>query len=190
MNFEKSKQNTNRSLHSYQHELSISEMPFTYGSSYVKKTYEVRQYRFSIFHITELTKLRIPILLTCQKKNTLFSTHSVFIGLAFLFQSSEIQKSCSYTELPQTSRQAHTFDHSVTGILYMLYLVAQSCPTLCDPMDYSPPGSSVHGDSLGKNPGVRCHALLQEIFPTQGSNPGLPPCRQILYHLSHEGNTL
>ena len=42
MNFEKSKQNTNRSLHSYQHELSISEMPFTYGSSYVKKTYEVR----------------------------------------------------------------------------------------------------------------------------------------------------
>ena len=48
-------------------------------------------------------------------------------------------------------------------------LVAQSCPTLCNPMDCSPPGSSVHGDSPGKNTGVGCHALLQGIFPTQGS---------------------
>ena len=62
--------------------------------------------------------------------------------------------------------------------------VIQSCPTLCDPMDYSPPGTSVHGDSPGKNTGVGCHALLQGIFPTQGSNPGLLQCRQILYHLS------
>ena len=31
-----------------------------------------------------------------------------------------------------------------------------------------------------------CHCLLQEIFPTQGSNPGLPHCRQTLYHLSHK----
>ena len=35
----------------------------------------------------------------------------------------------------------------------MLCLVPQSYLTLCDPMDYSPPGSSVHGDSLGKNTG-------------------------------------
>ena len=35
-------------------------------------------------------------------------------------------------------------------------LVAQPCLTLCDPMDCSPPGSSVHGDSLGKNTGVGC----------------------------------
>ena len=41
------------------------------------------------------------------------------------------------------------------------------------PMDYSPPGSSARGGSLGKNTGVGCHALLQGIFPTQGSNPGL-----------------
>ena len=47
----------------------------------------------------------------------------------------------------------------------------------------SPPGSSVHGDSPGKNSGVGCHALLQGIFPTQGSNPGLPHCQLILYHL-------
>ena len=70
----------------------------------------------------------------------------------------------------------------------MLCLVSQSCPTLCDPMDCSPPGSSVHGDSPGKNTGVGCHALLQGIIPTQGSNPGLWHCRQILYHLSHQGS--
>ena len=32
-----------------------------------------------------------------------------------------------------------------------------------------------------------CHSLLQGIFPTQGSNPGLPRCRQMLYRLSHQG---
>ena len=55
----------------------------------------------------------------------------------------------------------------------MLCLVAQSCPTLWNPLDCSPPGSSVHGDSPGQNTGVGCHALLQRIFPTQGSNPRL-----------------
>ena len=55
--------------------------------------------------------------------------------------------------------------------------VAQSCPTLCDPMDCSLPGFSVHRDSPGKNTEVGCHALLQGIFPTQGSNPGLLHCR-------------
>ena len=46
----------------------------------------------------------------------------------------------------------------------------QSCLTLCDPMDSHPPGSSVPGDSPGRNTGVGCHGLLQGIFPTQGSN--------------------
>ena len=45
-------------------------------------------------------------------------------------------------------------------------------------------------DSPGKNTGVGCHFLLQEIFPTQGSNPGLPHCGQTLYHLSHQGSSL
>ena len=40
----------------------------------------------------------------------------------------------------------------------------------------------------GKNTGVGCRFLLQEIFPMQGSNPGLPHCRQTLYHLSHQGS--
>ena len=37
-------------------------------------------------------------------------------------------------------------------------------------MDFSPPGSFIHVDSLDKNTGVDCHALIQGIFPTQGSN--------------------
>ena len=46
-------------------------------------------------------------------------------------------------------------------------------PVLCDPMDCSPSGSSVHGDSPGKNIGVGCHFLRQGIFQTQGSKPPL-----------------
>ena len=72
----------------------------------------------------------------------------------------------------------------------VLCLVAQSCPTLCDPVDCSLPTSSVHGVSPGKNTGVGCHALLQGIFSTQGSNPGLPHCRWILYQLSHQGSPI
>ena len=76
------------------------------------------------------------------------------------------------------------------GPCAVLCLVAQSCLTLCDLMDCSPPGSSVHGDSPGKNTGMDCHALLQGIFSTQGWNPGLLHCRKILilYHLSHQGS--
>ena len=70
----------------------------------------------------------------------------------------------------------------------MLCLVAQSCLTLCNPMDCSQPGSSVHGDSSGKNTGGGCHVLLQGIFQTQGSNPSLPHCRWILYYLNHQGS--
>ena len=69
----------------------------------------------------------------------------------------------------------------------VLCVVAQLCPTLCDPTDCSLPGFSVNGDSPGKNIGVGGHALLQGTFPTQGLNPGLLCCRRILYHLSHQG---
>jgi len=62
--------------------------------------------------------------------------------------------------------------------------VAQSCPTLCDPMDYtySP------WNSPSQNTGVGSLSLLQGIFPTQGLNPGLPHYRQILYQLSYKGS--
>ena len=58
---------------------------------------------------------------------------------------------------------------------------------LCDVMGCSLPGSFVHGNSPGKNTGVGCHALLQGILLTQGSNPGLLHCRQILYSWATRG---
>ena len=58
--------------------------------------------------------------------------------------------------------------------------VTQSCPSLCHPMDCP-------WNSLGQNTGVGNLSLLQGIFPTQGSNPGLLHCRWILYELSHKG---
>ena len=62
--------------------------------------------------------------------------------------------------------------------------------TLCDLLNCSPPGSSVHGDSAGKNTGVVAKPSARGILPTQGWNPGLPHCRQILHHLSCQGSPL
>ena len=55
-------------------------------------------------------------------------------------------------------------------------------------MNCIPLGSSVHGDSLGKNAGVGCRVLLQRIFPTQGSNQDLLHYKWILYQLSLLGS--
>ena len=73
----------------------------------------------------------------------------------------------------------------------VLCLVTQLCLTLFDLTDSSPPGSSVHGDSPGKNTGVGCHVLLQGIFPTQrqiqvfciadDSLPSKPPGKSLDY---------
>ena len=58
----------------------------------------------------------------------------------------------------------------ISSLCCVMCLVTQLCPTLCNPMDCSPPGSSIHGDSPGKTSRVGCHALLQGIFPTQFSH--------------------
>ena len=50
--------------------------------------------------------------------------------------------------------------------------------------------ASLPWDSPGKNTGVSCHSLLQGIFQTQGSNLGVPYCRQILYHLNCQGSPI
>ena len=63
--------------------------------------------------------------------------------------------------------------------LLSLCSVAQSCSTLCDPMDCSPPRLLCPWDFPGKNTGAGNLSLLQGIFPTQGLNPGLAPCRWI-----------
>ena len=73
----------------------------------------------------------------------------------------------------QTSKQGSkpgTNQHYLNWIAIMLTL---SCVLLCDPLDCSPPGSSVHGIFQGKNTVVGSHFLLQGIFPTQGPNLGL-----------------
>ena len=67
-------------------------------------------------------------------------------------------------------------------------LVAQSCLTPCDPVDCSPPGSSGHGILQARILEWVAISLSSGIFPTQELNLGLLHCRQILYHLSHQGS--
>ena len=74
----------------------------------------------------------------------------------------------------------------VLCVLCLATLCGSIVISLCDLMDCSSSGSSVYGDSPGNNTQVGCHALLQGILPTQGSNPGLLHYRWILYHLSHQ----
>ena len=76
-------------------------------------------------------------------------------------------------------RVGHDWSNLAAAAMFKMK-VAQSCRTLCDPMDCIV--------SPGQNTGVGSHSLLQVIFPTQGSNPGIPHCRRILYQLSHQGS--
>ena len=66
----------------------------------------------------------------------------------------------------------------------------QSESESCSVMSSSlwPHGLHSPWNSPGQNTGVGSHSLRQQIFPTQGSNPGLPHCRQIVYQLNHQGN--
>ena len=70
--------------------------------------------------------------------------------------------------------------------LYILDSESENCSVVSNSLRprrlYSP------WNSPGQNTEVGSLSLLQEIFPTQGSNPGLPHCRQILYQLSHKGS--
>ena len=65
-----------------------------------------------------------------------------------------------------------------------LCLVTKFYPSICDPMDCSLPGSSVHGISQGRNIGVGCHFLLQGIFLT-GIKPMAPALQADSLPLSH-----
>ena len=66
--------------------------------------------------------------------------------------------------------------------------VTQSCLTLRNPKDYSPSGSFVRGILQARMLERVAIPFSRGIFPTQGSNPHLLHCRQILYHLSHQGS--
>ena len=96
-----------------------------------------------------------------------------------------VSRGCREGETERCSMRRVSFeDESVPEVWYTL------CDYLCNPINCSPPNSSVHGDAPGKNTGVDCHVLLQGLFLTQGSNPGLPQCRQILHCLSHQGSPM
>ena len=116
-----------------------------------------------------LTKRTAQIVVKAQHYfiyHCVFKLHFEEISSSFpreqLQQSADLQFLCSLLN----GNPVITLGHRVC-------LVTQLCLTLCNSMDCSPPGSSVHGDSPDKNTGVGCHILLQGIFPTQGSNPGL-----------------
>ena len=74
---------------------------------------------------------------------------------------------------------------SLPSKLISCCLVTKSCLTLCEFMN-----CRLHSpcDFPGRHTGASCHFLLRGIFPTQGSNPGLLHCRQILYQLIHQGS--
>ena len=76
---------------------------------------------------------------------------------------------------------------SVSVCVCVCVLVAQSFRLFATPWECTPPGSSVLV-SPGKITGVGNQSLLQEFFPTQGIKPGAFACRQVLYHLSHQGS--
>ena len=87
----------------------------------------------------------------------------------------------SRTRLKRLQQQQHSLSliyYLGTFPLCVRGKLLQSCPALCDPVDCSPPDSSIHGDIPGKNTGVSCYAHLQGIFPTLGLNP-------CLLHLLH-----
>ena len=74
----------------------------------------------------------------------------------------------------QTQLSDWTEKKFIKSLNCVLRLVTPSCPTLCSSTDYSPPVSSVHGDSPGKNTGVGCQALLQGDLPRPGIEPRSP----------------
>ena len=116
-------------------------------------------YRCTLLYIKQITS-----------KDVLYSTGNYIQYLVITYNGKEYKKTQIYTYM-KTERKSQSL----------------SCVQLCDPMNCSLPGSSVHDNFPGKNTGVGCHFLLQEIFLTQGSNPGLQSWQVDSLPLSHQG---
>ena len=87
-------------------------------------------------------------------------------------------------------RQKNHFSHKGISRINSL-MKSESVSVVSDslrPHGLQPTGLHSPWNFPGKSTGVGCHFLLQGIFPTQGSNLGLPYCRQTLYHLRHQGS--
>ena len=96
------------------------------------------------------------------------------IFASFFIQAWRTDVSVSHD--PKLSNLLHSYPQAKVKVLFTRV-------RLCDWM--YPTRLLCPWNSPGKHTGVGCHSLLQGIFLTQGSNPGLLCCRQILYHLSH-----
>ena len=82
---------------------------------------------------------------------------------------------------------------SVLSIFFFLIIYLEVEPVLSNSLWLHGPEPTrlLHSWNFpGKSTGVGCHFLLQAIFSTQGSDPGFPHCRQMCYHLSHQGTPL
>ena len=113
------------------------------------------------------------------------AAHQVPLSLGFSRQEHS-------SELPLPSPHdwacTHIYNLKLTLKVNVKVLVAQSCLLFATPWTVQPTSLLCPWNSSGKNTGVDCHFLLQMSFPTQGWNPGLPPWRWILYHLSQQGS--
>ena len=94
------------------------------------------------------------------KNETLKASITVLVGAAVGDHMNELNR--------------QSFPTTLRGSECYCCLVIHSCPTLCDPMDCSPPGPSVHWNSPGKNTGVGCHALPPGDPPDLGIKPWSP----------------
>ena len=110
-----------------------------------------------------------------------------YLHISFLFTFMSIVSEAVLRDGLRIESHKSGFSVSILTPCTMLCLVAQSCQTL-GPHGLWPTRSLCPWDSSGENTGVSCYALLQGIFPTQGSNPGLPHCGWILYQLGHKGS--
>ena len=110
-----------------------------------------------------------------------------FVSIIALQEPQQFPTSTSlkFSLIPEQSHRRQSSTRRWFCVFTVKVLVDQSCPTFCNLMDCSPPKFLCPWDSPGKHTEVGSHSLLQIIFATQGLNPSLPHCRQILYHLSH-----
>jgi len=91
------------------------------------------------------------------------SCSSIVKWINKMHASLELKKQLHCGKILKTHSQVRKRNRWALQDNAVLCLITQLCLTLCDPMDCSLPGSSVHGDSPGKNTGVGCHALLKYI---------------------------
>ena len=113
------------------------------------------------------------------------------VGLPARFSSwDELSERICWSTIKMRNQEGPCWRNQISRInseVCVCVLVTQSWPSLCDPRDCSSPGFSVHQNSPSQNTGVGSHSLLHGIILTQGWNLGLLHCRQILYHLNHQG---